>query len=64
MSPLGYIFYPNQCYDGTTQCKVHIHLHGCFSSVRIGGNHWGRWTLGLNDYAVTNDLIVVYPDVH
>lgn len=61
MSPLGYVFYPTQCYDGTTQCKLHIHLHGCFSSVRTAGEHYS-WGFGFNDIAVANDLIVLYPD--
>ena len=28
LAPLGYIFYPEQCYDGTTQCRLHVHILG------------------------------------
>ena len=62
LAPLGYIFYPEQCYDGTTQCHIHIYLHGCGMTTRgMGGNEEDMNR--FNKYAVSNDLIVVYPDV-
>jgi hypothetical protein len=55
----GYVFYPTACFeDEAASCHIHFHLHGC--GMR------GRW---INDetnfpnYAVSNNLIVVYPQV-
>ena len=62
LAPLGYIFYPNQCIDGTTQCKLHIHLHGCGFSARVQGFVYPL-TNQFFDIAVANDLIVVFPQI-
>ena len=26
----GYVFYPNQCVDGVTKCKLVVMMHGAF----------------------------------
>ena len=26
----GYVFYPNQCVDGVTKCKLVVMFHGAF----------------------------------
>ena len=62
-SPLGYVFYPKQCYDGTTQCKLHIHLHGCLNSVRVLTSVWNSPQNYFYEFAVANDMIVVFPDI-
>lgn len=50
----GYIFYPEQCIEKS--CHIHFHLHGC------GGmdEYLGIYS-GFGDYAVSNDIIMVYP---
>jgi hypothetical protein len=30
----GYVFYPNQCIEEGTSCKLHVHIHGCAAFVR------------------------------
>lgn len=63
LSPLGYVFYPDQCVDGSRQCKLHIWLHGCSSTARGGDVYdWGPW-FPINGFAAANDLVVLYPDV-
>jgi hypothetical protein len=62
LAEFGYVFFPEQCIENDS-CKVHVHLHGCgmgyenifFSFIELSG---------LNDYAVTNDLIVLYPQAN
>ena len=52
----GYVFIPNQCFE--EMCDIHLVLHGC------GG--YGieyLYTIGYNDWAVTNNLIMLYPQV-
>ena len=56
----GYVYYPNTCLE--KKCKVHVVLHGCFQ-----GHQGVEKTLieysGFNEWAVYNDLIVLYPQV-
>ena len=65
LSPFGYVFYPNRCYeDASIKCKVHIHMHGCYSAIRHNGvDRLIKDYLGFNAYAAANDIIIVYPDV-
>ena len=61
----GYIYYPYQCIDNNAalKCKLHFSLHGCSEQINgvTGWDHMRR--NGLNEYAVTNNLIIVYPQV-
>lgn len=56
----GYIFYPNQCIEENTSCKVHVHVHGCAALVRQAGME-PVTNSGFNEWAVTNDIIVLHP---
>lgn len=53
--PEGFVFYPNQCFEDV-KCKIHINMHGCggqgLTLVMFGG---------YNNWAVSNDLIMLYP---
>lgn len=40
----GYIFYPKQCADGTTVCKLHINFHGCTDSVGMSDDGFNLLT--------------------
>ena len=66
MSPYGYIYYPNACYENATaQCKLHIYVHGCFSAIRTAGVELLMSDLegrDMNAIAAANNLVVVYPD--
>ena len=33
LTQFGYVYYPNQCFDGSTNCKVHMHWHSGLLSV-------------------------------
>lgn len=62
LAEYGYIYYPNQCYDGTKSCKVHMHLHGCGATV--DGLFFGYQSLsdgGWLEYAAANDIIFIMP---
>lgn len=52
----GFVFYPDQCLEDGASCKIHINLHGCgaqgLTLVMFAG---------YNEYAVSNDLIMLYP---
>ena len=63
LSQFGYVFYPEQCVSGEIQCKLHIHLHGCAAGIRDHASFEEALVLGMNYFAVKNNLIVVYPDV-
>lgn len=64
LSPLGHVFIPDQCTDEDAECKLHIWLHGCMGSNREGDIfEYGGVVNPMNQYAVANDLIIVYPDV-
>lgn len=51
----GYVYIPRACEQGNT-CRLHVNLHGC-----------GPWKpkqihdIGLNRWAESNDIVVVYP---
>lgn len=53
----GLIYIPNQCKDqSSSNCRVHFVLHGC------NGHGRGFANQGYNDLAITNDIIMVYPE--
>lgn len=59
MSYYGYAYVPASCSSGA-ECKVHVSFHGCKQSAVQIGNAYTTKT-GLNEYADTNNLIVLYP---
>ena len=59
MSYYGYAYVPASCSSGAA-CKVHVSFHGCHQSAVALGNAYYTKT-GLNEYADTNNLIVLYP---
>ena len=56
----GYVYYPYQCLEPDSKCKIHIFFHGCLQSVKLIGQVYFR-NIGFMEYAVTNDLIIVFP---
>jgi len=59
----GYIYYPYTCLqnNGEKKCKIHFALHGC--GDMLNGSYGWEWIKqgGYNEYAATNNLIIVYP---
>lgn len=60
MDSVGYVYVPDSCRQGA--CAVHVALHGCMQGVRQIGDRFYRST-GYNEFADTNRLIVIYPQV-
>jgi poly(3-hydroxybutyrate) depolymerase len=59
MDSNGWLYVPAACASGTT-CKLLVALHGCAQSYTSVGNAFVAES-GLNEWADTNDLIVLYP---
>ena len=51
----GYVFVPDACQ--TKSCNVHFAFHGCNAPVETF-----VYNLGYNEFAATNQIIMVYPD--
>lgn len=60
MSPTGSVFVPKDCAQGK-QCGLVLALHGCLQQSALIGNRWVAQA-GINEWADTNNLVVVYPD--
>ena len=60
MSSTGTVFVPKACAQGQT-CGLVLALHGCLQEASLIGDRWVR-EAGINDWADTNKLVVVYPD--
>jgi poly(3-hydroxybutyrate) depolymerase len=59
MSNYGYAYVPASCTGGA-QCKVHVSFHGCKQfATEVGDAYYTK--TGLNEYADTNNMIVLYP---
>lgn len=54
----GFAYVPQQCEDGT--CRLMVALHGCYQYHGLVGDAFMR-SAYLNEYADTNDMIVLYP---
>jgi poly(3-hydroxybutyrate) depolymerase len=57
----GMVYIPKVCY--TQECHLHIAIHGCESNSEWTGNDFFT-KLGLNEYAETNNMIILYPQAH
>lgn len=60
LSTTGMVFVPKSCAHGKT-CGFVLALHGCKQQAALVGNRWVT-EAGINEWADTNDLIVLYPD--
>ncbi|MEU2660213.1 PHB depolymerase family esterase [Streptomyces sp. NPDC007325] len=59
MGTEGFAYVPRSCQDGAS-CKLMVTLHGCYQYFGLVGNALMDKAY-LNEYADTNDLIVLYP---
>lgn len=55
----GFLYVPTQCAAGQA-CQLHIAFHGCKQYAEAIGDVFAKGT-GLNAYADSNDLVVLYP---
>ncbi len=60
MSSTGSVFVPKACAQGR-KCGFVLALHGCLQEASLIGNRWVS-EAGINEWADTNQLVVVYPD--
>jgi poly(3-hydroxybutyrate) depolymerase len=60
MSSTGSVFVPKACAQGD-KCGFVLALHGCLQEASLIGNRWVT-EAGINEWADTNKLVVVYPD--
>lgn len=64
LDDFGYIFIPTQCLMADKKCMLHIAFHACLQ--QFNSPFQGEYFIyenGYNNYAVSNDLIIVYPQV-
>lgn len=62
LAPVGYMYYPYSCYE--KDCRIHFYFHGC----ALTNNGWYNQmaqieSSGFLDYAASNDMIMVFPQV-
>lgn len=61
MLPAALAYVPETCSDGSA-CAVHIAFHGCQQSTAFVGDAFAKHA-GYNEWAESNDLIILYPQV-
>jgi poly(3-hydroxybutyrate) depolymerase len=59
LAETGYLYVPKSCSTGQS-CKLHVSFHGCKQYAGAVGDAYAKGT-GLNEYADTNQLVVLYP---
>ncbi|MBU2978840.1 PHB depolymerase family esterase [Alteromonas sp. C1M14] len=59
LADTGYAYVPKQCEEGET-CHVHVSFHGCNQYAEAVDMAYVEQT-GLNNWADSNNLVVVYP---
>jgi len=62
LAGLGFVYIPNSCQQDSSGCNVHISLHGCKMGWDVEGDYFIILT-GLNEWAETNNIIVIYPQI-
>ncbi|MGZ3239836.1 MAG: extracellular catalytic domain type 2 short-chain-length polyhydroxyalkanoate depolymerase [Burkholderiaceae bacterium] len=61
MDTTGWAYVPANCANGQT-CKVHLAIHGCVQYQGIIQQQFVQKS-GINEWADTNNIIVVYPQL-
>lgn len=59
LAETGYLYVPQSCADGQP-CRLHVSFHGCKQNAQSVGEAYVSGS-GLNNYADTNQLVVLYP---
>lgn len=59
LAETGYLYVPQSCVQGKP-CRLHVSFHGCKQNAQSVGEAYINGT-GLNNYADSNDLVVLYP---
>ena len=61
MLPEAYLYIPTACREGAA-CGIHVAFHGCQQSSAFVGDAFAA-NAGYNEWAETNRLLVLYPQV-
>ncbi|WP_034996413.1 extracellular catalytic domain type 2 short-chain-length polyhydroxyalkanoate depolymerase [Beijerinckia mobilis] len=63
LAKTGYVYVPEACRQTSQgKCAVHVVFHGCQQSAeKVGADVYAR--LGYNEWADTNRIIVLYPQI-
>lgn len=64
MHKYAYAFVPTSCSESSANkaCRLHISFHGCNQSIDNVNDQYARNT-GINEWAATNGIVVLYPQV-
>lgn len=60
MAERGYVYVPKACEAADSHCRAHLALHGCKQNYQTVRDAFIQ-NAGLNEWADTNKLIVLYP---
>jgi poly(3-hydroxybutyrate) depolymerase len=64
LNEVGYLYVPKACGPGGgARCALHVALHGCRQSAEFVRDVFYK-NVGLNEWADSNDIIVLYPQAH
>ena len=58
----GLIYVPSACSESYVDCRLHVAFHGCVQGVEFIDDRFATQA-GLNEWAETNRIVVVYPQV-
>ncbi|CAH1256857.1 Hypp1737 [Branchiostoma lanceolatum] len=58
----GYVYIPSGCASSVSDCKLHVHFHGCFMGSSFVGDEFARKS-GYNEVGELNDIIILYPQI-
>jgi poly(3-hydroxybutyrate) depolymerase len=68
LADMGYLFVPKECEPGSAPplCKLQVVLHGCLQSAESfpNGNDTFIENIGVNEWADTNRIVVLYPQTY
>lgn len=61
MGDSGYVYVPPSCLRNVS-CSLHVAFHGCNQDLETIGDSFVRHS-GLNEWADTNSMVILYPQV-
>ena len=62
VSDRGFAYVPDSCGASYDKCRLHIAFHGCVQGAEFVEERFAALS-GLNEWAETNRIVVVYPQV-
>lgn len=58
----AFAYFPPGCRENTNRCRLHIAFHGCRQGSEFVDDRFAVGA-GLNEWAASNDIVVIYPQV-